>query len=1014
MDNIYFKYRMNFDKNGSPIGKWNTTIRNASYSQQPDESSPMYDQNTSQDAMSVVSFRSVPPSVEKRAEENWWNVSSPLYKKWKELREFRMFALESQLAEIISRITELSRSVEYDTPPSPAYSFIEESLVIDTIKEQLDKLKPTNPEIEEKIYRVNGKSNVIDVSHDLTKVYRAFLNILETLDMDETIKHNLIVETEELLENIKSSQSTKFVPEKGHTEFKKLINELINYLLENGVRFNEFLLEPTAVMRDDIKLVIPQDLECFSESGSKEITDVRLDGRLCTNADCGSGTAHPDRTNPIQVCTFPNIFNAVSYRMTSTLNEDNSITHQIIAYVETDSGLFFEIYNYNGGVSLNSVVELIGMLGERFVTDIKCALRSCGDESDEKDVKSNISELGSYYVSDANVIQKLVQLFMDDKYINFSQVLLSPGLNKLTDLSQYLTQAFCCRAGLKTIGDLSSRVVIQKGGYLYDSGDSGIFPKVFGTVDKFCGESCLMWVLSGYISGLEYICMKSKKNYEVYKIPKNDSESLKKNLSFIFNVDLEGYEKYCRNKYLTFINTAVRKLSEKKKKSLTKFESIQYDILKIIEEKYENRFLGYYDHLKKTKALVIQTVSDINNRLVLSKESTQNISNMLLAMSDESYINPSFDINELLNEYTMFSDLGSTELQYKLDSKNIKNFQGYTELKQLLTVSITHLKITNNMVEQILDILLTLYTTYTTYGINEKTFSEFCLKNINSINNEGEYNLICLTLLGKVDEKKILHIISSYIDYIRDRLTTEPDAKGKNKSLFDFLTSGSQTKTRDDLKIEKIDIVGDDIILGIINDRHGLTHFFEKIGLPKIDDDVTNWTICNDDLTIPVTIELLLNLREYITGKLNSNNKKQMENNNEKIKIIDDNINERVEKIKKKINPKLVVERGRGTTKQDSVRDISRSRSRDRENPNSNSHKPSGNSHKPSGNSHKPSGPQPSKGQFHREGRTLKKAGSKSHKPKFTRRKNKKSPKRKTIKKRKMPKRKNKTRRQRK
>jgi hypothetical protein len=219
-----------FDANGSPIKRPPNTARNPSHSQQPHGSSPMYDQNTSPGAMSVVSPSSVPPSVEKRAEEHWWNVDSPIHKKWKELRKFRRVALESQLVGIISRITELSRSVEYYTPPSSAYSLsayslIEKSLVIDTIQLQLNRLKPTNPEIEEKIYRVNGKSNVIDVSHDLIIVYNEFLNILHTVQMDETIKYNLIVETGELLENIKSRQSTKFVPEKGHTEFKKLINE---------------------------------------------------------------------------------------------------------------------------------------------------------------------------------------------------------------------------------------------------------------------------------------------------------------------------------------------------------------------------------------------------------------------------------------------------------------------------------------------------------------------------------------------------------------------------------------------------------------------------------------------------------------------------------------------------------------------------------------------------------------------------------------------------------------------
>ena len=56
----------------------------------------------------------------------------------------------------------------------------------------------------------------------------------------------------------------------------------------------------------------------------------------------------------------------------------------------------------------------------------------------------------------------------------------------------------------------------------------------------------------------------------------------------------------------------------------------------------------------------------------------------------------------------------------------------------------------------------------------------------------------------------------------------------------------------------------------------------------------------------------------------------------------------------------------------------------------------------------RPPGPKPTTRSGRRHNR---KGGSKSHKPKFTRRKNKKSPKRKTIKKRKMPKRKNKTRR---
>jgi len=995
-------------KYDSPIGKWNkTTIRDASFSQPKEKTIEMVAIDSPTHADSQASFDSLSLSTRRKVQEDWWNVGSPFYKRWEKLRQFRSVALESQLVRIISRIIEFSRSVKYDTPPSYAYSLIENMLVIDTIQLQLNELKRDNPEIEENINRINGKSNVIDVSHDLTKVYIYFLNILHTVQMDGLIKTNLIAETTKLLNNISSSQSTKFVPEKGHTEFKKLINELINYLLDKGVRFNKFSLEPTAVIRDDIKLVIPQDLECFSESGSKEITGVRLDGRLCTNADCGSGTAHLDMTNPIQVCTFPNIFNAVSYRMTSTLGK-KSITHEIIAYVKTDDGLFFEVYVYDGGVSLNSVVELIrmlGMLDERFVTDIKCALRSCGDKSDEQYVKSNISELGSYYVSDTSVIQQLVEFFMDESDESGTLSAFS-GLDKenkenfkLTDLSQYLTQAFCCRAGLKTIGDLSSRVVIQKGGYSSTEQyvTPNVIPKVFGTVDKFCGESCLMWVLSGYISGLEYICMKSKKNYEVYKIPKNDSESLKKNLSFIYIVDLVKYQEYCISKYLTFINTAVRALGERKK---TTFESIQYKILKIIQTKYKNRIKKYFKHLINTKDLVKQTVDGINNGSVILNEvltqNISNISNMLLKLPDESYINPSFDINELLNEYTMFSELGSTELQYKLDSKNIKNFQGYIELKRLLTDHIRDLKITKNMVEQSLDIFTTLYIQYNhTDDKNRGTFIDFFNQNVRKLPNEYN-NSICLTLLNKVGETKIIGIIKSYIGYIQESLTTEPVANqatfnvifpnDEEKSLFYFFVGGTITKTRYEPEI-KFNIVEDDITFNI-NNRLGLTSFFNDIGLPKnrissgvfynIDDDVTNWTICEDKLTIPVTIELLLNLKEYIRKFEYSNNIKKEENDG-KIKIINNNIIERVDKIIKKIHPKLAVEqeelqimlgeRGRGTTKQYSERDRSRSRSKG--------------------------------------------GGRKPHKS-VTRRKTKKSPKRKTIKKRKMPKRNAKTRRQRK
>ena len=870
-----------------------------------------------------------PPNVLERVEKNWLDPMCENRIKYDLLRQFRDVGLESQLVGIISRITEQHGSEDKnDYDNIFAYQYIKNNLATETIQKQLDALKLKNPEIEKNIYRINGKSNVIDVSHDLIIVYNEFLEILERVEMKEEIKNTLITETSELLEKIVSSgESGKFVPTKGHLEFKNLINELINYLHSIGVKFNEFSLDPIAVMRDDIKAFIPQDKGCFSESGAKDITSVRLDGRLCTNLDCGSATAYHDTTNRKQVCTFPNIFNAVSYRMTSTLNEDNSITHQIIAYVKTDSGLFFERYVCNGGVSLNSVVELIGRLGFVYNESIQCALRNCDDESDEQDVKTNISGVSSYYVSDASVIQQLVTFFMDesdDFFQDFSDLISSKNSLVITleNLSRYLTEAFCCRAGLKTIGDLSSRVVIQKGGYSHTSGDSNIPTKVFGTVDKFCGESCLMWVLSGYISGLEYICMKSKKNYEVYKIPKNDTESLKKKLSFIFGLPRE-YKLKCRDKYLSFLNTTIRALGDNIGK--TEFESIQYDILKIISEKYNLRFDRYFSHLKKTQQLVYDTVSDINrsnSQLINNNSINKNIGNiteMLLKIPDESYINPSSDINYLLNEYTIFSDLGTDELQYKLDNKYIKDCPGYIYLKQLLTDHCQQLKITNNLVGKILDILLPWYTAYKQHTIVE-SFSVFFQKNTSSLTENKDNIEICVTLLNNVDEDTIKQIMDSFIHYYMSEFANKGDAnqtKDNKNSLFDFLVTGTKTEKRGQVRDKReinFVIEGDGITFSIsnISDTTSLLDFFKNIALEttktprrgvyyNIEDDVTNWTICDNKLTIPVTIELLLNLKKYIESF-------RGDKNIEKIGSIYSKIEERFRNITEKINSKSAYE----------------------------------------------------------------------------------------------------------
>ena len=884
------------------------------------------------------------PNVLKRLEKNWLNPSCENRKKYDQLRQFRDVALESQLVGIISRITEKHGSEDNnDYSSNTAYTFIESKLVIDTIQQQLDRLKLNNPEIEKNIYRINGESNVIDVSHDLIIVYNEFLGILEKVEVEEKIKIRLITETRELLKKIVSSgESGKFVPTKGHLEFKNLINELIEYLHISGVKFNEFPLDPIAVMRDDIELVIPQKSGCFCESGRKNITRVRLNGRLCTNADCGSGSAYHDANEPTQVCTFPNVFNAVSYKMISTL-KDNKITHKIIAYVEISQGLFFEIYDCTGGVSLNSVVELIGLLGTYDKSITQCALRGCGDESDEEDDTSKIPIVNSYYVKkEENDIQTIVELFMNDTpvYDDFSIYLID-----LNGYQNLLTEAFCCRAGLKTIGDLSSRVVIQNGGY--SNFGEKLAVKVFGTVDKFCGESCLMWVLSGYISGLEYICMKSKKNYEVYKIPKNDNESLKKKLSFIFGLP-RVYESKCKDKYLSFLSTTIRALENNK--SLTEFEIIQYHILKIISEKYNLRFNHYFSHLNKTKKLVDSTVREIrdinrsNSQLMDDgiNKNIDNITKMLLQMPDESYINPSFDIMDLLNEYTMFSDLGTDELQYKLDNKYIKDCLGYKDLKQLLTDHFQQLKITNNLVGKILDILLPYYTAYNVYtgqdpmmDVNVVSFSEFFKQKISSLtDNEGNI-IICVTLLEN-SENTIIKIMDSFIEYYMSEFANKGHAKqteDNKNSLFDFLVTGSKSQrlgTARDTRQIKFVIEGDGITFSNINDSNSLIYFFENIALERnkhsrgvsynIEDDVTNWTICDNKLTIPVTIELLLNLKKYIESIEN-------DKNIEKIGSIYSKIEERVRNITEKINSKSAYEQIESETKHTTdTRDRSRSR----------------------------------------------------------------------------------------
>jgi hypothetical protein len=139
-------------------------------------------------------------------------------------------------------------------------------------------------------------------------------------------------------------------------------------------------------------------------------------------------------------------------------------------------------------------------------------------------------------------------------------------------------------------------------------------------------------------------------------------------------------------------------------------------------------------------------------------------------------------------------------------------------LEELLTVNITGLKITKNMVEQSLDIFTNLYIEYNhTDHTNRGTFINFFNKTVWKVRNE--YNSICSTLLKKVDENNVKGIIESYIGYIQESLKTEPvanQATGENKSLFDFLTSGSPTRTRDEREI-KFYIVEDDITFVNIN-----------------------------------------------------------------------------------------------------------------------------------------------------------------------------------------------------
>ncbi len=1028
---------MNFDKNGSPTRDGQNRI-NPSYSETVKQSDPMWTE-LSPVAYSQARIYEVPSAIKKRVQENWWDKNSTFYKRWEQLRIFKSIGLESQLVGIISNITETPFLSIQDNNNDPNYFTILNNLTIPTITEQLTTKKNETPQITNDINEINGKSNVVDVSHDLTRVYNLFYNILKNV---EHVSPTLISETKQLIEFI-STKSGNFVPEKGHIKFKELINNLKKCLKDNSVLFND-LPEWTAVMKDDIGTVFNvNEVYVYSESGRKHQFPNQLQGYLVNGMDGGSSTVYIDTKNLKQVRFFSNIFNAVSYKVISEV-VDGRIKHNVVAYTKMTGGYFFcEVYEFIGEASLNSVIALINKIPPSgdLIESFNNALRNCDTLSD---VLDNIKVVGSYYFKETehpSIVSKVISESTD--LININEFLTPINFRQRKDLIDLIDNAISCRAGLKTIGDLSSSVVICNDGFII--GENGNVVKrpvdILGTIDEFCAESCLLWYLSGIIPHLPSICIQTREGYKLLKMSGDNRKILQDKLKFIYNIVFQDYRVYTKNKYLSFLDVTVRNLDKNLEDTHNNnnigFTNSILVILKAIQQKYNNRLGSYLSNLegiKNSVMLLIETMKDET-----SDQTINGIKKYLLEIQDESYLDSSSDINDLLNEFTLFSDLGTNELIYRQQKSTIGNDFLKEELTKILP---QNTKITSKMLENIFDVLFFYYADYKSKSgffqeilQNSKSFMDTTLENfatlyssITAVGSDLKMNDKDITntnkLLVYVKEnnmgQQLIDIIEERIEDINKKINIGEKNYSELSSLFYYFVQGIKTKSRNDRNITIIDL-DDSNITFIINNikTEDLKTFLENIGILSVDEGITNWIICGDKLTVPVTLELLYNLKQYCSDNsisivLNKHQPKLLDLDNlikDRIVNILDNISDPV--VKRPADLSTSQDFGSSTTSTKKapkiVSDTSAQQSRielqkiqeklqlERE---------------------KVLLKQELTAMMDKNLRTKKNTSTKKNpkkgggrKPKFTRRKNKNSPKRKTIKKRKMPKRKNKTRR---